>query len=320
MGIPMPRVKHKKVFEWRAICRAIDKAAEPDWADKLSKDDRETLALLRAPEDNKIAVGRLCSRLWAKASPTGVKLVYCRKRADGRMIQPVAQVYLGADGRTLYAISKESYGPAVSKHTPFRASDRPERGLVHRHGRDGMWAPGVCEHYPNVLPRRHRRSLGDFCEKLRAAANDGPRGEWAERAVRFLSVLTRSVRPFAGVIVQYRRMTGSGAIEFTGSDRGRTRVRSPHGVIVDLQAPGLRDYQHVDLRVLMLGPIEGFDDSAPVHYAVCGWRADGSGSAMVGHLNSQVLSDMNWSVTKSRRKVVDIAREWAASKVRIPCT
>jgi hypothetical protein len=140
--------------------------------------------------------------------------------------------------------------------------------------------------------------------------------EWLEASASFIKRVGRSVRPFGDVLVRYRISNDLEEIHWHKKmangmwNKGELHVRNM--TIVELHAPETANENGMWLRACCFGKLPVLDSSRPVNYAVYLSNA-------AANLDDRTPTT-EWCITPRASHAIAAAAEWAASKVRIPCS
>ena len=322
----MSKVITKQIYEWADLSRRLQRAVRN--GTRLRSDwDRHAHRLLERHASNR-AIAKLGKRLWAVGTQSAIQLHYVRKsRVNGAMEATLAAVVYPASGsRTQYKIPNGVNGWCANKHLPMNARDRESSSSSRMHwyvGGNGVWRPGLGDYYPDAGPRCCNNSLSEVIASLIASEAKPPQ-TWRERAARFARSVSRAVHPFGDIVIRY---------ELIGVDSAERRamivagygdqaystfsVTADYGVRIRLKSPSNGKDFTPDFCAVVSGPFAVIDDGPQAWFAVEMLAPQGHRSH---NLASRSASQSAWIVTLKPGRVIALARDWAASNVRIPIT
>jgi hypothetical protein len=177
------------------------------------------------------------------------------------------------------------------------------------------------DYYPDAGPRCCNDSLADIIAALGTDAAEPPEA-WRHRATKFARSIARAVRPFNDVVVRYELFGLAPGkrqpmpISGHGDDVHSTfSVMSRYGLRIRLKSPSRGSDLTPDFCAVIAGPLAVIDDGPATWVAVELLQPHGHRSHAVA---SRADGCPSWVLTLKPSQVVSLAREWAATNVRIP--
>ena len=341
------RQTKKLIWDWQTIDAAIAANA------RLPKQtDISQFALARAEHHQRhnadARIAQMDERIVAVGMPNCIGLWYLhtpkQEPLDKSNLNCWVFVYPGAGGRTAYKIDDSVNGWFANARLPLNASDRRKSSSYRSeqwfHGQHGVYQPGHGPYYPDAGPDCCNPSEEQMVARVNAAVHLPEK--WREAASALVHRICAAVAPFRDIVVRYTPFMPDEDSVDSPYDRFQFRsiLRTPdpsgdlsgnrhvhlsarYGLTVRLKSPcaagdgGWRATP--DLAISCAGDFRAFDEFCDVAYTVQMLHPQGPSGTNEWVGDETYQTGVPFCVTRHQGRVVEAARQWAASHIYIPC-
>ena len=346
MATTTRRQTKKEIWDWKTLLDAISAADRLKRQTDVSahalgmvehrwRYDRNPPPMAQMDERVVAVGGATCISLWYMHTPKETAL-------SGSSLHDWVQVYPCAGGRTTYRIDDSVNGWFANRHLPINANQRRcssgYRSDQYWHGQSGVYQKGTGPYYPDAGPDLCNASPGEIADRTSAAVHLPE--QWREAALSLVQRLSTVLSPFRDVILRYNAFgydpdsveQHHDSFSFRsiyrkyGEDDNWSRtvtLSARHGLTVRLKSPcvaGDGGWEIApDLAISVTGACPAIDGSPEVNYMVQMLHPNGSASTTEYVADGSYSTGLDFVVTRHQQKVIEAARQWAASRIYIPC-
>jgi hypothetical protein len=313
----------KKIYGWHEL---IDILASPP---KIPDTEIAKLTARRAASRyaaSKFAL--VTERLVAVARQSHILLAYARTKrgqgVDDSQLQECVYVHPAAGGRTTYMIEQSVDGWFANNHLPMNARELSRsvyRSTRWMHGRDAIYAAGHGPYYPDAGPDCAHPTLEDTVAAIQGAP-DVPT-QWRQAAEDFCRKVQSAAAPFKETVVRYEWYEPGELFSVQYRRRVHTCISSPYGLRIRLKSPAHPDgdgghFQRVpDFSATITGPLDGLPMARGALY--CGELLEPGGVRCGSIYTGNFATGLSEVFYVRPAEVIEAARQWAASRIYIPC-
>lgn len=328
------RPTKKTILDWRELDEIVSSRR------RLAKQtDVSRFAIERAEKfyGQDSYIGQVDERVIAVACETSIDLAYLVTPKgcglDESKLHRSVFVYPAAGGRTTYCVDQSVNGWFANRWLPLNARDRTTRSEYQRkvwfNGQSGVYVKGTGPYYPDVGPDCANWSLEQFMQQVDLLTEAPAR--WREAAKSAAERVTDMVRPFRDSLLRYElhkpgeHYSLGGCYRTNDEDDREPSVDIPcqWGCDIRIKSPcaTLRgDHQMVgDFAVQVGGLTLGYEDPVEVMYGVQILYPQGRKCAHSWRQVESRNTGLSFCVSRSPVRILEAARQWAASKIYIPC-
>lgn len=282
-------------------------------------------------------IGQIDERVLAQAGQDCIALMYLvtpkECAIDESKLQRAVHVYPAAGGRTTYSIDQSVNGWFANRWLPLNASERTTRsGYQHKvwfNGQSGVYVKGTGPYYPDAGPECMNLSFEQFVSEV-DALTDAPE-KWREAVKSVAERVTDAVRPFRDSVIRYElrepgdRYCLGGYYHSSDEEDYEPAFDVPcrWGCDVRIKSPCTPyrgDHTLVgDFAVQIGGSPLGCEDPVDVMYGAQVMYPQGSHHSTTWRQDEDMNTGLPFAVSRSPVRIIEAARQWAASKIYIPC-
>lgn len=337
------RQVNKRVWDWHELTEAVSSQRRLNKQTEVSD-----VALKRAAMRTSTPfVAQLDERVVAAATPERIDMLYLYTERgtaleDSRLCHWVS-VYPAAGGRTTYCIDDAVSGWFANSHLPINASDRRTRSQYQskqwHYGQAGVYQKGTGPYYPDVGPECANLTLEQLIDAIKASTDEEgsqTSEQWRDAACSVAERVANAVAPFKDTVVRYEpvgigerrgRFSVGGRVYRSDDWDPSCELESSYGLFIRLKSPAVSHdgggsgwHMTPDFVVAVSGPLLAYEDPPNVTYGA--WLAHPQGRLHCTECcpTKEVSTGLEFTASRSPVRIIEAARQWAASRIYIPCS